>query len=153
MRIAALLIAFLMGVSAYFSGTIVVKRQFLSAYTFKTEPAQFNVPIDTSVYRYFLPWDFQFDPFPWNCNFWYPTCGGCIVYNNGWPLGNLYFPTISLEGQIGTAQEVVKADSVAVFIDTTETMAVVDTTSIQKKLTRKEKWQKRWAQFHFFRKK
>jgi dTDP-4-amino-4,6-dideoxygalactose transaminase len=58
-----------------------------------------------------------------------------------------------LEGQIGTAQEVVKADSVAVFIDTTETMAVVDTTSIQKKLTRKEKWQKRWAQFHFFRKK
>ncbi len=148
-----LLIVFLIGVAAYFSGTSAVKRHFLSAYTFKTEPAQFNVPIDTSVYLYLIPWDFHFDPFPLSCNFWYPTCGGCIVYNNGWPLGNLYFPTISLGGQNGTGQDSVKSDSAAVFIDTTETMAVVDTTSIQTKPSRKEKWQKRLAQFHFFRKK
>ena len=148
-----LLIVFLIGVAAYFSGTSSMERPFSRTYNFQTEPAQFNVPIDTTVYLYFISWDFHFDPFPLSCNLWYPTCAGCIVYNGGWPMGITYFPKIFLKDQILATQDSVKSDSAAVIIDTTETMAVVDTTSVQKKPTRKEKWQKRWAQFHFFRKK
>ena len=64
-------------------------------YVFKTEPDQFNLPIDTTPYFNFIliPWDFQFLPFSaYSCNWWYPACGGCIVYDQGWPLGRDFYP-------------------------------------------------------------
>jgi hypothetical protein len=63
-------------------------------YVFKTEPAQFNLPIDTTPYFNFIliPWDFQLFSFPWSGYNWYPTCGGCIVYDQGWPLGRDFYP-------------------------------------------------------------
>ena len=63
-------------------------------FVFKTEPAQFNLPIDTTPYFNFIliPWDFQLFSFPWTGYNWYPTCGGCIVYDHGWPLGSNFNP-------------------------------------------------------------
>jgi hypothetical protein len=137
----------------YVSG--YTERLYPKEYTLKTDPPQFNPPIDTSRYGniIFLPWDFQLFPFPLYCNTWYPACGGCIVYDSGWPLGNNFnhndFPK-DYESQ-SLDSSVVDTNKVRTTI--ADTTSVEDSPMSKKKLSRKEKWRKRLERLHFFRKK
>ncbi len=137
----------------YVSG--YTERQYPREYTLKTDPPQFNVPIDTSVYFnfIFLPWDFQLFPFTWSCYNWYPTCGGCIVYNSSWPLGNNFnlidFPRADETLPMDTSV----VDTIQMITTIADTTSIADSTVLKKKLSRKEKWRKRLDKLHFFRKK
>lgn len=88
---------------------------------FKLDPVYYNQPADTNAYFNFvlIPWDFQLFSFPLACNYWYPTCGGCIVYDQGWPIGSNFNPN----GFPNAAQ--LPADS-TLFLDTIKKPPVVE---------------------------
>ncbi|MEY4330909.1 MAG: hypothetical protein RL609_1657 [Bacteroidota bacterium] len=140
----------------YFSISGVPNRQSHRQYSFATDPPQFNLPIDTSVYFnfIFLPWDFQF---PMSCFGWYPTCGGCVIYEPGWPLGNQWLYNNNSAMIFSRADELSKdtavVDTNRVLVSVKDTTAVVDTVKVIKKLSRQEKWQRFKSKLHFFRKK
>lgn len=139
--------------AAFFYVSGYTERQYPIEYHFKTDPPQFNVPIDTSVYLIFLPWDFQMFSFPLYCNTWYPTCGGCIVYDSGWPFGNNFnhidFPRADETQPMDSSV----VDTVQMITTIADTTSVEDSMVLEKKLSRKEKWRKRLEKLHFFRKK
>lgn len=88
------------------------------AYVLKTEPIYCNQLVDTTPYFIQIPWGFQWFLLPSYCN-WYPICGGCIVFNSGFPLypfDNHYFP-------ITTNQMI--ADS-ALCVDTIKDSPIVE---------------------------
>jgi hypothetical protein len=143
----------------YFSISGVSNYQRHGQYTFATDPPQFNVPIDTSVYFnfIFIPWDFQLYTLPWSGYSWYPTCGGCVIYEPGWPLGNQWLYSNNNGINFPRAEELPKdtavVDTNLVIVSIADTTTMTDTVKMKKRFSRQEKWQRFKSKLHFFLKK